>query len=41
MDEEDMSRILSQLYQDNKELFDDWMESNYCCNCEFPGKKRW
>lgn len=34
MDYEDMSRIMTQLRDQDYELFKSWIEVNYCCDCE-------
>jgi hypothetical protein len=33
IDYEDVKRILDQLYADDSELFDRWMDEYYCINC--------
>jgi hypothetical protein len=38
MDYEDMNRILSQLHEDEADLFEKWLDEHYCCACPYYNK---
>jgi len=40
MDYEDMSRIMTQLREQDRQLFEEWIEINHCCDCPMGNRRR-